>query len=337
MRSVTVNFEQRRLEGRDIAQPVRSRPTEVLFRVREVGICGTDRDLARFRLGQPPQDESYLVLGHEALGQVEEADSSNSGFSKGDWVVPTVRRACPGCPSCARGRRDLCLTGGYTERGIWRRHGYFTEYAVDEAEDLLRVPQTLIDCAILIEPMSVVEKAIERAFETHPGEPGLALVLGAGPIGILAALALRQRNIAVDVFSSEPREHPRVKLLEEAGVRYRERLDERKADLVIEAAGSAELTFRAIHVLAPLGVLVLLGAKNSSGDVPFLNLIIGNQSIVGSVNASPRAFELALQDLERIERPWLTSLIERQPFSAFPETILGPPSGAAKLVHSISD
>lgn len=335
MRSVTVDYEQRRLTGREIEEPVRRLPSEVLFRVHEVGICGTDRDLARFRLGRPPVGESHLVIGHEALGRVVETGAAVSGLAPGDWVVPTVRRPCPGCPSCARGRRDLCLTGDYTERGIWRRHGYFTEYAVDDAGDLLRVPPASIDCAILIEPMSVVEKAIERAFETHPGEPQRALVLGAGPIGILASLALRQRGLAVDVFSSEPRNHSRIQLLEEAGVHYRERLEEPRVDLIIEAAGSAELAFQAIHALGPLGVLVLLGAKNSTGDVPFLNLIIGNQSIIGSVNASPSGFARALEDLERIERRWLLSLIERRPFSAFADTILGPPSGAAKLVHSM--
>ncbi|MGH9666164.1 MAG: alcohol dehydrogenase catalytic domain-containing protein, partial [Bryobacteraceae bacterium] len=253
MRSVSVDYEQRRLAQREIADPVRRLATEVLFRVHEVGICGTDRDLARFRLGHAPKGESHLVLGHEALGQVVETGAAVSELAPGDWVVPTVRRACPGCASCARGRRDLCLTGQYTERGIWRSHGYFTEYAVDDAADLLRVPPASIDCAILIEPMSVVEKAIERAFETHPGEPACALVLGAGPIGILAALALRERKLTVDLFSVEPRDHPRIKLLEEAGVRYRERLGEARADLVIEAAGSAELAFQAIHALAPLG------------------------------------------------------------------------------------
>ena len=337
MRSVAVAFDQRRLMECEIAEPSRQRSTEVIFRIQEVGVCGTDRDLAMFRLGRPPDGESYLVLGHEALGQVVETGAAVRDLATGDWVVPTVRRACPGCESCARGRRDLCLTGQYTERGIFGRHGYFTAHAVDEAEDLVRIPSGLIDCAILIEPLSVVEKAIERAFEVHSGEPVRALVLGAGPVGILAALVLQQRGLSVDVFSLESREHPRVRLLKEAGIGYRERLDESRADLVIEAAGSADLAFEAIQSLAPLGVLVLLGAKNSNGNVPFLNMIVGNQSIVGSVNASPRAFDLALQDLARIERRWLLSLIERQPFGAFNDTILGPPRTAAKLVHSIGD
>jgi threonine dehydrogenase-like Zn-dependent dehydrogenase len=336
MRAVAIELSPRRLAEREIEEPRRLRDTQVLFQVREVGVCGTDRDLARFRTGMLPEGESYLVLGHEALGQVVEAGPV-TGFSPGDWVVPTVRRACPGCPECARGRRDLCRSGQYTERGIIRCHGYFTELAIDEHVDLLRVPAELSDCAILIEPLSVVEKAIERAFETHPSQPERALVLGAGPVGILAAYVLRLRGLAVDVFSLESRDHPRVRLLEEAGIRYRERLDESPVDLIIEAAGSAEITFQSFRSLAPMGVLVLLGAKNAAGEMPFFQMIIHNQSVIGSVNSSPHAFELAIQDLARMERRWLTALIQREAFSSFADTILGEPRAAAKLVHVIGE
>ena len=335
MRAVAIELDPRRLTEREIAEPRRERDSQVLFQVREVGICGTDRDLARFRGGMLPEGESFLVLGHEALGQVVEAGSAAVGFSPGDWVVPSVRRACPGCPECARGRRDLCRTGRYTERGIVRCHGYFTQFAVDEAEDLLRVPPSLADVAILIEPLSVVEKAIERAFETHPAQPERALVLGAGPVGILAAFVLQLRGLAVELFSLEPRGHPRIRLIEAAGIRYRERLDGSPVDLIVEAAGSAEVVFQSLRVLAPMGVLVLLGAKNAAGQMPFFEMIVHNQSVIGSVNSSPRAFALALEDLARMERRNLAALIRREAFSSFPATILGEPPEAAKLVHVV--
>ena len=154
------------------------------------------------------------MLGHEALGQVIEVGPAVISLNRGDWVVPTVRRACrPPCDSCAAGRRDLCTSGRYTERGIVAFHGYYTERAVDCEDDLVRVPPSLIGLGILIEPLSVVEKGIARAVRVHEGEPGRALVLGAGTLGTLAALVLRLRGYRVRVHSLEPADHSRVKLL----------------------------------------------------------------------------------------------------------------------------
>jgi len=114
MRSVALDYDTRRLVRRQAPEPGAIGPREALFRVHQAGICGTDRDLARFRYGYPPEGESCLILGHEALGQVVESGSEAGGLARGDWVVPMIRRACaPACASCARGRRDLCLTDGY--------------------------------------------------------------------------------------------------------------------------------------------------------------------------------------------------------------------------------
>jgi len=164
MRAVALDFEKRRLRECEIGEPRVERADEVLFRGVEVGVCGTDRDLAGFRLGFPPEGEARLVIGHEALGQVVETGRDVRGFQPGSWVVPRIRRACSGpCPSCAAGRKDLCITGSTRERGLFGIHGYFCTYAVDAVEDLTAVPPELVEVAVLAEPLSVVEKAIERA------------------------------------------------------------------------------------------------------------------------------------------------------------------------------
>ena len=137
MRALLIDYDGRELRESDIAEPVLRASDEVLFRIIEVGVCGTDRELAAFRFGYGAPGDPFLVPGHEALGEVLQADPA-TGFAPGDLVVPTVRRACdPPCSSCRRGRRDLCITGGYSERGIFGAHGYFTERAVDKAEDLV--------------------------------------------------------------------------------------------------------------------------------------------------------------------------------------------------------
>src|SRR4051812_14499673 len=105
MRAVVLDYEQRTLSDRDIEEPSLSEDQHVLFRVQETGVCGTDRELSNFVFGEPPKGDSYMVLGHEAIGQVVENGSAVRGLKKGDWVAPVIRRACiPACVSCSRGR-----------------------------------------------------------------------------------------------------------------------------------------------------------------------------------------------------------------------------------------
>jgi threonine dehydrogenase-like Zn-dependent dehydrogenase len=336
MRAAGLDFESRALAARSVAEPSISAPDQVLLRVRQVGVCGTDRELAAFRFGCPPPGESFLTLGHEALAEVAEVGRGVRRLRRGDWVVPFVRRPCrPPCPSCARGRRDLCVSGGYTERGIFGAHGYFSEFAVDSESDLVRTPAALADCAVLTEPLSVAEKAIETALRLHEPGPRTALVLGAGPIGMLAALVLRLRGLETAVHSLEPENHPRAKLLARAGVRWLASLSGVRADIVIEATGSAEAAFAGLRALGPLGVCGILSAPNAAGEVPFIDLLRHNQAVFGSVNASPQAFARAVEDLERLDRAVLSAMLHRVRFEDFRETISGPPAQAVKVVHEL--
>ncbi len=333
MRAVALDYERRSLVERDIPEPALTRPDQVLFRVEEVGVCGTDRELAAFHNGYPPPGESYLVLGHEARGRVIATGAAVTSLRPGDCVVPMIRRACsPPCSSCARRRSDLCLTGKYFERGIHGLHGYFCEMAVDAEQDLVAVPEAVAAFAVLAEPLSVVEKAISTAMRLREEPPTTAGVLGAGPVGLLAAMALRARGLEVWLHSLEPPDHPRARLAERMGARYTQSLYW-KADLVVEAAGAAEASFAALRCLRPLGVCALLGAPQGTGHVSFRDLVVGNRIVFGSVNSGPEAFALAIADLGRFDPALLASLIERRPFSDFAQTIPAPSSEAVKIVH----
>lgn len=333
MKALALNFDAHSLEWIERDPPEFYANRDVLYRIHEVGVCGTDRALASFRLGAPPKDERKLVLGHEALGQVINTGSGVKSLNNGDWVAPMVRRACqPPCSSCASGRRDLCISGKYTERGILRLHGYFTERAVDSEEDLIRVPLKLVDFGVLIEPLSVAEKAIVRALAVHEGEPRTALVLGLGPIGMLAAMALKVRGYAVRVHSLEPADHPRAAILKLQDIPYQAAL-QGSADIVIEAAGSTEAALKALEQMPPLGVMVVLGAPDGAGPVPFLRMIVNNQTIVGSVNADAAAFRSAVEDLARFDRRAMAALITRTRFSDLDKSLTGPPMVAPKVVH----
>lgn len=333
MRSLVLDIEHRRLEKRDIPPPQSIEPNEVLFQVQEVGVCGTDREMVAFHLPRPEKDVPWLVLGHEALGQVVETGADVRGFARGDWVAPMIRRPChPVCRSCARGRADLCLSNGYTERGIFGANGYYTELAVDPAEYLVRVPERLVPLAVLIEPLSVVEKAVARALAIRQTDENSALVLGLGPIGMLSALLLHSRGFRVRVYSLEPATHSRAALLRRQGIEYVTALDG-PADLVIEAAGSAELALSAVRLLAPAGVFVTLGASQASGAFSFVDLIVGNRTVIGSVNTTREAFESAVRDLDVLPERALRAMIRRFAFEDYEQT-LGEGGGIEpKFVH----
>lgn len=340
MNAVWLDPRSRRIGRGDRPDPRIERPDEVLFRIAEVGVCGTDRKLARFEWGEPPSGDSVLIPGHEALGQVVETGPAVTHLKPGDWVVPTVRRPCvPACRCCARARRDLCLTGKYTERGIFRLHGYMTSFAVDAAGDLLPVPASLVDIAVLAEPLSVVEKAVEKAIRLHEDRIERALILGAGPIGFLTALALEARGITALIHSTESPAHARVRAITAAGFRYLEDLNpmEHAADFVVEATGSPAAAFTGLRCLRPCGVYAVLGAASGSGPVEFPELILNNHIVFGSVNSSPASTARAIQDLACFDRRTLKNFLRRAPLDAFADTVLNPPEDAFKLVHVITD
>jgi threonine dehydrogenase-like Zn-dependent dehydrogenase len=338
MRALRLDFDQRRLTLADHREPAEPAPGQVWIRLLECGVCGTDRSVAEFEFGSPPAGESALVLGHEAVGIVEALGPDVTSLATGQLVVPMVRRNCgPLCAMCRRGRRDNCLTGEYVERGIFGLHGYLCEYAVDNADDLIAIPADLADFAVLVEPASVIEKAWELALRLHPGEPGKVLVLGAGPIGMLAAWCALRNGFEVTVLSREEENTARARLLERHGVRYTRVLDGVSADIVFEACGSAELAVAAIGTMRRLGVLIILGARPAEVRLPSLDMIIRNHIIAGSVNASREHFKTAVSRLQSYDREWLTPLLVRLPLAQAPESLFHPPPGAIKVVHRISD
>src|SRR5262245_1402682 len=220
MQALAVFPSKKSVQLIDIPEPRLQDPTGVLLRVREVGLCGTDREIISFEHGSPPPGLDRLILGHEALAEVVEVGRRVRSLRPGDLVVPMVRRPCahPECRPCRAGRSDFCITGDFTERGIKEADGFLTDYALDDEEYLVRVPKPLADVAVLIEPLTVVAKAVVQAraiLNRLPYEAGLqrGLVLGAGPIGLLGAMALIAHGYETVVFSREPDGSDRSRLV----------------------------------------------------------------------------------------------------------------------------
>jgi threonine dehydrogenase-like Zn-dependent dehydrogenase len=343
-------------------------PDQVKLRILDVGICGTDKEISSFEYGTPPQGSDYLVIGHEALAQVTEIGSAVNRLKPGDLVVPTVRRPCshPECRACRSGHQDYCYTGDFTERGIKEAHGYMTEFVVDYERNMNLVPGDLREVAVLVEPLTIAEKAMAQVFwlmqhrppwisaETPGAQWGRgqkALVLGVGPVGLLGAMMLVMAGFETYVYSRELPPNPRIDLVSSIGATYlstqttnidqmREQIG--NIDLVYEAVGHSHFAFQVLRVLGINGIFVLTGVPGLQAFIEadparlMRDMVLKNQVLLGTVNAGPEAFAAAIQDLDDFIKRWpvaVRALIAGRypPEQAF-ELILGRPTGIKSLI-----
>ncbi len=324
--------EELRVIG-DHSMPELTSPHDVKVRMLEVGVCATDREICSFEYGAPPQGFDHLVLGHEGLGEVVEVGSAVSTLQPKDLVVPMVRRPCndPECYSCREDRSDFCYNGNFVERGIKECHGFMTDYVVDHEKFLCKVPPELRDVAVLIEPLTVAEKALEQIWQVQqrlpwtnpeaPNEQGQhrAVVLGAGPVGIMGAMAFKVAGFDTYVFSRSPAPNPKANLIESFGVPYisckTTSVEEMarqvgRIDVVYEAIGVADISFKVLDHLAHNGIFVFTGIPGYDPPIELdaaklmRNIVLKNQAVIGTVNASRKTFQDAIRDLGTFMEQW---------------------------------
>lgn len=334
----------------DVPDP-RPAAGDALVRLVRAGACGTDAEIDRGDFGQAPDGDDYLVIGHENLGRVERGAGP---FAVGALVVATVRRP-DDCPNCRVGEVDMCLAGGYTERGIKARHGFWAEAYAESPDFLVELPPELEPIGVLLEPMSVVEKAVRQSYALQRRmrwEPQRAVVLGAGPIGLLATFLLRLRGLDV-VTVARSQGTRAAELAVAAGARYLSSRDVPipelgrelgPIDLIVEATGNGQVVFEALRALGTNGVLCLTsitgGHRPVELDVDHLNLrlVLDNLAVFGSVNANRVDFEQGVADLNLARTRWpglLDRLITRRlPLAEFRAALDGSP-GDIKTVLEI--
>ncbi|WP_224240502.1 glucose 1-dehydrogenase [Hyalangium gracile] len=342
----------------DAPEPRLGSPTQVRVRTLEVGVCGTDKEIADFRYGTPPDGDDYLILGHEAVGEVVEVGEQVQGLKKGDLVVPRVRRPCPHerCAACRHGYPDFCSTGDYTERGIMKAHGFCAEYFVEDVAYLHRAPAALRQVAVLTEPLTIAEKAlreVEHLKERLPWaqKPGRAVVLGAGPVGLLGAMVLLRAGYGTTMYSRGARPNEKAEVSEALGVPYFsseevsvEELAKRAGpvDVVYEAAGASKAAFNLLRGLGPNGIFVFTGVPGRKepleleGGALLKQLVLNNQVVLGTVNAADMDFDAALEDLERFRARWpgrLEAMITaRHPPEEFKKVVGGKLGGIKHVI-----
>lgn len=368
MRAIAVTPSSRRVGVIDQPEPMISRPTDVKLRMIEAGVCGTDREISAFEYGTPPPGSDDLVIGHESLGEVVAVGSAVTRVKIGDLAVPMVRRPCPHdyCVACISGRQDFCFTGDFRERGIKQQHGFMAQYVVDDEIYMNPVPRELRDVAVLVEPLTIAEKALIQVWDVQQRLPWAcaqqsgkaqahchrALVLGAGPVGLLGALALANYDFETYVYAREPVPNPKADVLQKIGAKYfsaethsPEALAREigNIDLVYEATGASRLAFAMIGQLGTNGIFIFTGVPGRKApvevdtDLMMRNLVLKNQVIFGTVNAGRDAFEASIRDLARFSERWpetVTSLITgRFPMEAHRELLTGRPSGIKNVIR----
>ncbi len=264
---------------------VRAGDGELLLRVLEVGVCGTDREISEGVFGVPPAADAELVLGHELLAVVE---GDGQGFSRGDLVTATVRRSCLHCRACEEGSPDSCLTGDYSERGITRLDGFARELVAEDAAQVIPIPRSLGRLGVLAEPTSICERAIRHARTIggrQPWELERALVLGAGAIGLLSTYLLRLAGLEVWTAGLEPH----AELVTASGARYVSTADvpldalREEAggfDLVIAAVPDAQVMADSLGLLRRSGVACLLGIDGRNRPVAIDGPVLGVDAIL---------------------------------------------------------
>jgi len=358
MKAVTVYPGRRAVDILDIPEPRLAAPTQAKLRMLEVGVCGTDKDICAFALGTPPAGADHFVLGHESLAEVVETGPAVTDLRAGDLVVSTVRLPCsdPHCVPCRAGHYDFCMTGKYGEHGIKDLDGFMTEFVVEDRQNLHPVARELRDVAVLVEPLTIAEKALIEVREIQRrlpwgGGPHRAVVLGSGPVGLLGAMVLVNAGFETCVYSRPPKPNANAAVAEAIGARYLsseetpiEDMAEQvgNIDLIYEAAGAPQFAFEVLKHLGANGIYVFTGVPRREDPIVFdterimLNLVLKNQAVLGVVNAGPQAFDDAVRDIGVFAARWpeaLRAMITgRYPMEAFRDPVMGRAGGIKNVI-----
>lgn len=265
---------------------------EVAVDVAYCGICGSDlhfRDIpALFPAGTVP--------GHEMAGSIGTVGEGVTGWSPGDRVCVLPFAQCGECAACRGGAEQVCGTAVANGVGLGTgRPGAYAERVIVDARMLFALPEALDDReGTLVEPTAVAVHALSRA-QPAPGER--AVVIGAGPIGLLTALVAREQGLEVTLVSRNPgRAHSAGKL----GLQTvtpddsAAALADEPPAIAMECAGTVSAAALALELVAPLGRLVVVGIAPAPLAVDPLPLVFKEVDIRGAIIYRRADFDTAI-------------------------------------------
>jgi 2-desacetyl-2-hydroxyethyl bacteriochlorophyllide A dehydrogenase len=294
MRAIAIGAD-RRLEPAELEERAID-PHEARVEVAFCGICGSDLHL-RPSEAVPPGS----VMGHEFSGTVAEAGGAVEDFASGDRVAIFPFAPCGECPNCLRGDDHVCQQAAVTGLGLGMNQGGYAETVVVPGSMLVPIPDSLsFEHGALVEPLAVALHGIEIG-EARPGDR--CVVIGAGPIGVMTALALRARGIEeVLVVERNERRQERIRELglEAVGLdgvhdRVLAAFRGEPPDVVLECAGNPAAPELAIELVRSRGIVVLLGVLEEPVPISQLVLMIKEAQVRASFAYRREEFEEAVR------------------------------------------
>ncbi|MPW25337.1 alcohol dehydrogenase catalytic domain-containing protein [Alkalibaculum sp. M08DMB] len=297
MKGLCLNEEQKlELKQFPIPEPKKG---FVRVKVKRAGICATDIGYWKHgsdRLKLP------VILGHEASGVVEKLGEGTSKFKEGDRViVMTTYEVCGECRFCRIEATNLCIS----RRGIGsKENGAFAEYIVVPEKSLIAMPDTMTyDEGAMVEVLACGVHAV--AEQTPVTLNSVTLILGPGPIGVLAAQVAKAAGSKV-VIAGLTQDKPRLELAKELGVDVVVNLQEEDlkkiildmtdgygADFVVEASGSIPAVRTALDLVAKRGTLCQMGVHHSLVEVDWSLILHKELNVIGSLSQKPTAWHIA--------------------------------------------
>jgi threonine dehydrogenase-like Zn-dependent dehydrogenase len=293
---------------------------EVVLRVTSTGICGSD--LSCYKTGV----FSGSVLGHEFAGVIE--GPGVEGFATGTPVLVDPKVPCGQCHDCRAGFAYRC-SAALTLGPGGTRDGGFAELVSVPAHCLYPMPAGLqLEDGCLTEPLAVAIHGLARAGAV-PGED--VIVVGLGPIGLLAIAALRARG-GGQITGVDPVEVRRALASTLGADHVESRVEDAKAGapLVLECTGRADLLQDATNLAAAGGRVVLLGVAVEQSTVTTMVWVVREVSVIGSIASSPEDFRASAELLAR--KPGIARIITRRVSlaelpAAFEELVVSPSEG----------
>jgi threonine dehydrogenase-like Zn-dependent dehydrogenase len=329
-----------KLKVEDVPLPI-LQDGEVLVRVSNCGICGSELDTFRAR---SPRRMPPLIMGHEFCGWVEDAHNTRERWTRDQGVIAHALVHCGRCSACLRGDTNLCE---YRQVFGMQRPGAFAEFVAVPERVLLPWPENLSGLtAVFAEPLANGVNAMRQGFS---GRKSRVLVIGAGPIGLMCVFAARQiygsEVIVADRIPKRVRAARRlgavlaINVLEESFVdAVRKQWGGQGAEHVIDAVGSSETKNLSVNLAEPGGTIVWIGLHEDRIDLQSYGLTLHQKSVVGTYSGSMADLESAVQLLRagKLDTSWATQFPVDQGGAAF-QAMLRPEQGSIKAILQLND
>ena len=290
------------MELKEIPVP-QPKENSYLIKVMATGICGSDFE---GYLGKTGRRTAPMIMGHEFSGVIEKAPVTGK-YKVGQSVTVFPKPFCGECEFCKEGKENVCPSG--VMLGVMDVNGSMCEYIETEEKYIIPFKGISYDTAALTEPLAVAYSAVKKISDEKLQKARNVIVIGAGPIGLLALAVLKYRG-AKHIIVSDACEF-RLGIAKEMGAdevinprtdNFMEKLNEytsdRLADIAVEAVGIAPTANDSLSALRIGGTAVWIGNAQKIIEINMQKIVTSELTIQGNYIYSFREFKEALELLE---------------------------------------